>query len=82
MDASDHFGDTCFDASLLAELGDVFALLANDDTGFPGRDETADGKSVSGEALACRGRGLARGVIARLWCVACGADFNVGEGGK
>lgn len=44
MDTLDHLADACLDASLVSEISDILAALANDDTGFLGGDNGAEGE--------------------------------------
>jgi hypothetical protein len=44
VNALDNFADSGFDTSLLAQVGDVLAGLANDDPGFLGRDNGTEGQ--------------------------------------
>ena len=42
MDTGNDFTDSSFDTSLVSQIGDVFALFSNDDSGFLGGDERAE----------------------------------------
>ena len=46
MYAGDDLADAGLDAGLFAEVGDVFASLADDDAGVFGADEGAEGEDV------------------------------------
>jgi hypothetical protein len=47
VDARHDFGDTSFDASVLTEVSNVFALLSYDDTGITGADEGTEGERLA-----------------------------------
>lgn len=66
VDALDNLGDAGLDASLVAKVGDVLAALANDDTGFLGGDNGAEGKLGLGVLFVRLRGGLAVGTEAVL----------------
>lgn len=44
MNTLDHFANASFDASLFAEVSNILASFADDDTGFFGRNNGAEGQ--------------------------------------
>ena len=51
VDTLDHLGDASLDTGLIAEIGNVLASLADNDTSLLGRDEGTKGQGSSGIVL-------------------------------
>jgi hypothetical protein len=51
VDAGNDLGHTGANSSLVAQLGNILSLLANDDSGFLGRDNCAQGELLLGILL-------------------------------
>lgn len=66
MNARHNFGDACLDASVLAEVSNILALLADDDAGIARADESAEGERVA-RGGGRRRAGCARGRVVGLW---------------
>lgn len=66
MDSLDDLGDASLDAGLVAEISDILAALANNDTGLLGRDNGAEGELGLGVLLIRLRGGLAVGAEAVL----------------
>ena len=74
MNARHNFGDAGLDASVLAEVSNILALLADDDARIARADESTEGQRVArGGGSRCRRASCAGGrVVGRLWgCLGC-----------